>query len=384
MMVNDNSTAKWIDKNMEGEEGLRTVECLRGRLLAERAASKAANDESDQISKKVTELEKQLQMEIKSRNKAEKRLKFLMKKLSSLNISYVSTDESSSFSEKSEISSVSSSSRSQDQMELHKTQFNNLSEFVTDAGERRNYPPCEDNLGSLDEAISGNSNSNVMQSNQKDGDENALKKDENKGSKCPVTKNIDNEEHDQDTYCNVDESMALVIVEEKTILTTEHVEDRDASFDNSMALVIVDSMITEEKQDIPISNGNVKDVLDALRYARESIQASMEMRRHMGSSITEARVNGISFDGIVIVEEKTILTTEHVEDRDASFDNSMALVIVDSVITEEKQDIPISNGNVKDVLDALRYARESIQASMEMRRHMGSSITEARVNGISC
>lgn len=41
------------DKMMEGDEGLRTVECLRGRLLAERAASKVANDESEQIGKKV-------------------------------------------------------------------------------------------------------------------------------------------------------------------------------------------------------------------------------------------------------------------------------------------------------------------------------------------
>lgn len=41
------------DKNMDGDEGLRTLECLRGRLLAERATSKAANDESEQISQKV-------------------------------------------------------------------------------------------------------------------------------------------------------------------------------------------------------------------------------------------------------------------------------------------------------------------------------------------
>ncbi|KAI3522711.1 hypothetical protein L1887_00717 [Cichorium endivia] len=40
------------DKIMEGDEGLRIMECLRGRLLVERAASKAANDESEQIGKK--------------------------------------------------------------------------------------------------------------------------------------------------------------------------------------------------------------------------------------------------------------------------------------------------------------------------------------------
>lgn len=32
---------------------MRTVECLRGRLLAERVASKAAKEEADQLAKRV-------------------------------------------------------------------------------------------------------------------------------------------------------------------------------------------------------------------------------------------------------------------------------------------------------------------------------------------
>ncbi|PWA63648.1 hypothetical protein CTI12_AA324330 [Artemisia annua] len=242
------------EKTMEEDEGLRsTVECLRGRLLAERASSKAANDESDQIALKVTELEKQLKKEIKSRNKAEKRLKSLMKKLDSLNISYVSADEScSSFSEKSEISSVSSSTN-QNQMELKK-------------------------LGSVDEVISVDSNENVSQN------------DENNGSKSSVTNNdIDNEGHDEDTNHSVDNSMALVLVEEKMVATPRN----DDKCDDSMALVVFDSIVKEKKQ-VPITNGNVKDVLDALRYARESLQASMQMRKHMNSNIAQPRLNGIS------------------------------------------------------------------------------------------
>lgn len=104
----------------------------------------------------VIELEKQLKIEIKSRYKAEKRLKFLIKKLQSLNISYVSADDdefSSSFSEKSEFSSVSSSK----------------SQHLT--GERHNCPSHEGNLGCLDEVISGNSIENVIQSSEKDDDE---------------------------------------------------------------------------------------------------------------------------------------------------------------------------------------------------------------------
>ncbi|KAI3705359.1 hypothetical protein L1987_75595 [Smallanthus sonchifolius] len=279
------------DKKMEKDEGLRTVECLRGRLLAERATSKAANDESEQISKKVTELEKQLKMEIKSRNKAEKRLKFLMKKLDSLNISYsyVSADESSSISEKSEISSVSSS-KSQYQMELmQKPQLNNISKCVTDidtCDKRHNCPSREHDLGSLDEAIS----ENVIQSGPKDGGE-----DDN-GSKYYTAKNNNyNEEHNQDTYHNVDNSMALVVVEKNVTITPRNDEDQEDIFDTSMALVVVDSsMVKEENQDVSISNGNVKDVLDALRFARESLQTSMDMRRHMESNIAQARLDRIS------------------------------------------------------------------------------------------
>ncbi|KAI3799483.1 hypothetical protein L1987_34781 [Smallanthus sonchifolius] len=254
------------DKRMEGDEGLRTVECLRGRLLAERAASKAANDESEQISKKVIELEKQLKMEIKSRNKAEKRLKFLMKKLDSLNISYVSADESSSLSEKSDISS----SKSQPQIELQKTQFSNISKCVMNtvmSGERHNCPSHEDNLGALDEAISGNSTE--IQSSQKDGDEYDLQKEDNNGPKSFVTHNInDDEEQDQGTYHNVDNSMALITVEEKSSSTPMNGEDNDDTYDNSMALVVVDSMVKKENKEVLLSNGNVKDVLDGSWSAR--------------------------------------------------------------------------------------------------------------------
>ncbi|KAJ9540255.1 hypothetical protein OSB04_026761, partial [Centaurea solstitialis] len=269
----------FIDKRMgEEDEGMRTVECLRGRLLAERAASKAANQESDQIAKKVIELEKQLKMEIKSRNRAEKRLKFLMKKLESLNISsHVSGDESSSFSEKSEISSVSSSSQ--------KTQFRNTSRCITD-GKRPSCPSQEESMGSVDESISGNSNENVTQKDDED--------DDNNGSKSLVTmNNVEDERHDKDIDYNVDNSMALVMIEEATILTLGNDKNHDDNFDNSMALVVVDNVVKEEKQDVPISNGNVKDALDALRYARESLQRSMETRQHLGSNIAHGRFNKI-------------------------------------------------------------------------------------------
>lgn len=39
---------------MEGEDSVRTVDCLRGRLLAERVASRNAKDEAEQLGNKVS------------------------------------------------------------------------------------------------------------------------------------------------------------------------------------------------------------------------------------------------------------------------------------------------------------------------------------------
>lgn len=43
-------------KKVEGDDGLKTLECLRGRLLSERVASKAANEEADILRNKVSTL----------------------------------------------------------------------------------------------------------------------------------------------------------------------------------------------------------------------------------------------------------------------------------------------------------------------------------------
>lgn len=39
---------------MEGDEGMKTLECLRGRLLAERQASRVAKEDAEFMGKKVT------------------------------------------------------------------------------------------------------------------------------------------------------------------------------------------------------------------------------------------------------------------------------------------------------------------------------------------
>ncbi|KAB2622253.1 nuclear localization sequence-binding protein-like [Pyrus ussuriensis x Pyrus communis] len=84
----------WSDRKMEGDGGLRTLKCLRGRLLAERQASRVAKEDAELIGKKLVELQKQLQEEIKLKEKAEKKLKYLKKKLESLNISSKNSEKS--------------------------------------------------------------------------------------------------------------------------------------------------------------------------------------------------------------------------------------------------------------------------------------------------
>nr|XP_018683361.1 PREDICTED: uncharacterized protein LOC103987327 isoform X1 [Musa acuminata subsp. malaccensis] len=76
-----------LERAMMGEsegERLRTVDCLRGRLLAERVASKAAKTEAESLAKRLEELERKLDEETKCRNRAEKRLKLALKKLEAL------------------------------------------------------------------------------------------------------------------------------------------------------------------------------------------------------------------------------------------------------------------------------------------------------------
>ncbi|CAJ1895839.1 unnamed protein product [Sphenostylis stenocarpa] len=67
---------------MEGHDSWNAVECLRGRLLAERQASRVANEQAESMcNKQFNELEKMLKEEIKLRDKAERKLKLLKKKL---------------------------------------------------------------------------------------------------------------------------------------------------------------------------------------------------------------------------------------------------------------------------------------------------------------
>ncbi|KAL8140725.1 hypothetical protein V2J09_006746 [Rumex salicifolius] len=105
------SGQKKMEEDHEGD--LSLVECLRGRLLAERAASKAAKQDEHLMDSKLRELEAQLRNETKARKRFEKKLNFLKKKLQSLKIPNNLEDSegstrSSSLDNNSESSCISS------------------------------------------------------------------------------------------------------------------------------------------------------------------------------------------------------------------------------------------------------------------------------------
>ncbi|XXG74795.1 hypothetical protein AAC387_Pa07g3421 [Persea americana] len=95
---------------VEGDDDSWTVDCLRRRLVAERVSSRVAKEDAELMGRKLIELESQLKLEIKARNRAEKMLKFATKKLESLNISAALGQSSSPASEGSVSSSTCSSS----------------------------------------------------------------------------------------------------------------------------------------------------------------------------------------------------------------------------------------------------------------------------------
>ncbi|KAL8136012.1 hypothetical protein AgCh_010568 [Apium graveolens] len=227
-----NVAAKLSVRKVEGDDGLKTIECLRGRLLSERVASKAANQEADNLGYKLIELQIKLKEEVEWRSRAQKRLKSLVKKLGSMKIVNAVSDESSSHStsiEKSELGtalSVSSSSST-------------VSSF--------SYP-CRQ----PEENDKKNPDSQMRILNL------TIKNFQSCRPKSPVK--------DRET-CR------------------ENHQDRDETIvDNSMALVPVDIPATTQIaitniEPLAANNARVEDVLNTLRTVKERLQSSMESRR---------------------------------------------------------------------------------------------------------
>ncbi|KAJ4704799.1 suppressor protein SRP40-like isoform X1 [Melia azedarach] len=261
---------KWSEKKVEAKDDLRTVECLRGRLLAERQASRLANEEAELIGKKLIELENKLKEETKQRNKAEKKLKFLKKKLESLKISIPSEEsEQSSSSDICAHSCKSSASASG----IKDTEESESKSQIT-------TPEIPENLenNALSETISSNQshetssipeNSSLLDSansSTKDIPDEIPIQSSSPSSDDPKTDNHSRGSKKAEMEADQNES------------------DKENQVDNTLAIVPVNSPNPNERSQNTevkkISNGNVREALEALRLAREMIQSSVG-RRHV-------------------------------------------------------------------------------------------------------
>lgn len=210
---------------MQGEDALRTVECLRGRLQAERAASREAKESAELMDNKLKKLEEQLKIETKCRRKAEKKLNILKKKLERLNIGFSVAEESdgqyssSDHSEQSCISSTASAGENAEQTEKTKAK-------AETNGESK-LQDIESLHGMKESAL---------------------------GEKTNKSENEVNEQNEGDY--SVDNSMALVPV--------------------SFAL---ESNTTSNRSETKANSESVRQVLDNLKQIRENIQSTIERRR---------------------------------------------------------------------------------------------------------
>ncbi|KAL4352516.1 hypothetical protein GQ457_06G008050 [Hibiscus cannabinus] len=215
---------------------MATVECLRGRLLAERQASKTAKQDAHLMESKLLELENKLKEETKLRNKAEKRLKLLKKKLESLKILpdlEESERSSSSQSQSSAVSSLSSASSSGSKDPQESASMSPIT-----------VPEIPEN--------------------------------------APDTKS-DTKESSYEKFTSKSSSSFSSLEPSTTeINTTNYEEDDEEYVDYSLALVPLELPETKPAPEIHIVSKSVGEVLDSLRHARERIQSSMgRTRRQM-------------------------------------------------------------------------------------------------------
>ncbi|KAL8036136.1 hypothetical protein ABFX02_12G140200 [Erythranthe guttata] len=276
MSVEGNADSNWGGKKVEEEDSLRTVDCLRGRLLAERVASKNANEEAEHLGNKLMELETLLKQEAESRNRAEKRLKLLMKKLQSMNVAYVSDESGYSCSvEKSDVSSVSSSTNSPTTEQLQENYENR--QIKTDSRElKENLESSSKGSEYLLQNNSQNSSSSIVDKNSTT-DESSSAAFEIQEQKCETETSavLENLEQivAQNATIKMDEQSGTSSTEE------ELNQEPERQIDNSMAIVSIDKPPENNTVDPEVLDATVKEVLDALRHAKEQLQSSMERRR---------------------------------------------------------------------------------------------------------
>ncbi|KAH0454812.1 hypothetical protein IEQ34_016736 [Dendrobium chrysotoxum] len=237
----------------DAQDGIKTVECLRGRLLAEREASKTAKAEADHMAKRLAELEKQLEEEMKHRERAEKRLKLALKKLESLKVL--------DFPCQMDLSDSSASSTSPNRCFLNKGRFEKWKDLgqcgspgrdlIRDDGSLNSFKASAYQLVSQDGSWSSVGTANSCNKEASEGDEGSNSSVSQEYADGPVRQSSENTEK---LDCN-DNPME------------HHIEER-------LAIVPV-SMPQEPAASNPEIKNNVYDVLFALRHVREQLQNSI-------------------------------------------------------------------------------------------------------------
>ncbi|KAL6648337.1 hypothetical protein ACP70R_012561 [Stipagrostis hirtigluma subsp. patula] len=300
-----------------GGGGMRTVECLRGRLLAERVASKAAKEEADQLARRLDELEKKLAGEVKVRDKAERRLRKVIKKLEALKILDVEILSDGS------VGSLSSNGRSGHQA-LDVEERNNPGSLTS--GDSAPSGPPGDSDG--DSAGGSSAGSCTQVNNSQDGSWCSVVSDkQSRPSHCmdlggPNNNNCNSEEHagyhDSDRQHNAaasdgsaksdgsfrdeghDDRLALVLVDPELIAEADdsrtqddtqaaefrhstQVEEQEGEEENKLAIVLVDPQPQPDAaaKDSVKPHGDVESVLLALRRVKEQLRYTIERRSEL-------------------------------------------------------------------------------------------------------
>ncbi|PKA61863.1 hypothetical protein AXF42_Ash008695 [Apostasia shenzhenica] len=249
-MHSSHSSCRGDTMAREENDGIKTVECLRGRLLAERVASKSAKAEADHIAKRLAELETQLEEEIKHRERAEKRLNQALKKLESLkmldfrgNLSLSDSSTSSSSSAKCFSSNVG------------------LEKWKESAG--------EDLLGDSTHQL-------LSQDGSWSSTETASSRNREAPQGDGASSGIGSMEF---TVGTLRQSSA----DRHKLGCDDDLTEHDA--EQSLALVPV-SQIQEPASSNPVEKNDAHQVLVALRHLREQLQASLG-RRGVAACLTE-------------------------------------------------------------------------------------------------
>ncbi|KAI3939257.1 hypothetical protein MKX01_002125 [Papaver californicum] len=279
------------EKEMEAENNLRTLECLRGRLLAERLASKSAKDDAEFMEHKLTELEKQLSIDTELRNKAEKKLKLLVRKMKSMNIaspvksSYTTSSglrEPDKQNSDSQISKPVKCSTSQDEISDSST---------TNVRKENSVCSLSDHDHHMTTTVSSSGSVCTAHSRKNSGDHSfkeelrKIKDDEPREIQQEKQSEIQEEEpskNQEEEPCEIqDERHRESMAEHMRQTSTDEKEgsrnnsDSDEFIDNSLALVPATFCSTSTTNEPKINSRKVLDILSALRHAKKQLQNSM-------------------------------------------------------------------------------------------------------------